>query len=153
HCGPGQHDVLDYALGAKGIAPLRAAIAKYLAQARAVNCTPDQIIIVGGSQQALQFSAQLLVDRGDLVALEDPGYLGARQVFMAHGARLCPVPVDENGIRLEALPQKQARLLYVTPSHQFPTGAVLSLARRLELLAWAEKSGTLIVEDDYDSEF
>jgi len=79
--------------------------------------------------------------------------LGARHAFLSHGARLHPVAVDEAGIRLETLPARQARLLYVTPSHQFPTGAVLSLPRRLELLVWAEKTGTLILEDDYDSEF
>ena len=153
HCRPGQHDLLDYAEDAQGYAPLRQSIARYLARARAVNCDPDQIVIVNGSQQALQLCAQILINRGDIVALEDPGYLGARQAFLTHGARLRPVAVDEDGIRVTALPRKQTRLLYVTPSHQFPTGAVLSLPRRLELLAWAERSGAFIVEDDYDSEF
>jgi GntR family transcriptional regulator/MocR family aminotransferase len=153
HCRPGQHDLLDYAENAQGYAPLRQSIARYLARARAVNCDPDQIVIVNGSQQALQLCAQILINRGDSVAVEDPGYLGARQAFVTHGARLRPVAVDENGIRVTALPRKQTRLLYVTPSHQFPTGAVLSLPRRLELLAWAERSGAFIVEDDYDSEF
>jgi GntR family transcriptional regulator/MocR family aminotransferase len=100
HCRSGQHDVLDYAEGGKGSPPLRQAIARYLAHSRAVNCIADQIIIVNGSQQALQLCAQLLVNRDDLVAMEDPGYLGARQAFIAHGARLHPVPVDENGIQL-----------------------------------------------------
>src|SRR5207244_1764358 len=104
-------------------------------------------------QQALQLCAQVLINRGDSVAVEDPGYLGARQAFVTHGARLHPVPVDENGIQVAAMPGKQTRLLYVTPSHQFPTGAVLSLPRRFELLAWAERSGAFIIEDDYDSEF
>jgi GntR family transcriptional regulator/MocR family aminotransferase len=153
HCRAGEHELLDYAEGGKGDAPLRETLARYLARARAVNCTPEQIIIVNGSQQALQLCAQVLVDRGDMVALEEPGYLGARQAFLMHGARLHPVPVDEAGVRLEALPDEAAKLLYVTPSHQFPTGAVLALPRRLELLAWAEKTGTLLVEDDYDSEF
>jgi GntR family transcriptional regulator/MocR family aminotransferase len=152
-CRTGHHETLDYAQGAKGYGPLRAAIARYVARARAVNCTAEQIVIVNGSQQALQLSAQVLVDRGDLVALEDPGYLGARHAFLTYGARLHPVAVDEEGIRLETLPSRRARLLYVTPSHQFPTGAVLSLPRRLELLRWADKTGTLILEDDYDSEF
>ncbi len=153
HCRSGQHDLLDYAEDARGYAPLRQSIARYLARARAVNCDPDQIVIVNGSQQALQLCAQILINRGDMVALENPGYLGARQAFLTHGARLRPVTVDEDGIRVTALPGQQTRLLYVTPSHQFPTGAVLSLPRRLELLAWAERSGAFIVEDDYDSEF
>jgi len=153
HCRAGEHELLDYAEGGRGYAPLREALARYLARARAVNCTPEQIIIVNGSQQALQLCAQVLVDRGDVVAIEEPGYLGARQAFLMHGARLHPVPVDEAGLQLEALPDQAAKLLYVTPSHQFPTGAVLSLPRRLELLAWAEKTGALLIEDDYDSEF
>lgn len=153
HCRAGQSEMLDYAEDGKGYAPLRDAIARYLARARAVNCSADQVIIVNGSQQALHLCAQVLVERGDVVAIEEPGYLGARHTFLTHGARLHPVAVDEAGVRPEALPGSHARLLYVTPSHQFPTGAVLSLPRRLELLAWAEKTGALIVEDDYDSEF
>jgi GntR family transcriptional regulator / MocR family aminotransferase len=153
HCRAEEHELLDYAEGGLGYAPLREALARYLAQARAVNCTPEQIIIVNGSQQALHVCAQVLVERGEAVAVEEPGYLGARQVFWAHGARLQPVPVDEAGLRLEALPDEAVKLLYVTPSHQFPTGAVLPLPRRLELLAWAEKTGALLIEDDYDSEF
>lgn len=153
HCRAGQHELLDYADGGKGDAQLRAAIAAYLARARAVNCTPEQVIIVNGSQQALHLCAQVLVERGETVAIEEPGYLGARHAFLTHGAHLHPVPVDEAGLQLEGLPPQAAKLLYVTPSHQFPTGAVLSLPRRLELLAWAEQTGTLILEDDYDSEF
>ncbi len=152
HCRAGAHELLDYAPGGKGDPQLRVAIASYLARARAVNCTPAQVIIVNGSQQALHLCAQVLVERGETVALEEPGYLGARHTFLTHGAQLHPAPVDEAGLRLEGLPQN-AKLLYVTPSHQFPTGAVLSLPRRLELLAWAEQTGTLILEDDYDSEF
>ena len=153
HCRAGEFEMLDYAAGAQGYAPLRVALAAYLARARAVNCTSEQIIIVNGSQQALHLCAQVLVDRGDAVAIEEPGYLGARQSLLTHGAQLQPVPVDEAGLRVDALPSKPVKLLYVTPSHQFPTGAVLSLPRRLELLAWAEQTGTLILEDDYDSEF
>ncbi len=153
HCRAGAHELLDYASSGQGDPALRAAIASYLARARAVNCTPAQVIIVNGSQQALHLCAQVLVERGETVALEEPGYLGARHAFLTHGAQLHPAPVDEAGVRLEGLPQTKAKLLYVTPSHQFPTGAVLSLPRRLELLAWAEQTGTLILEDDYDSEF
>jgi len=153
HCQPGRPELLDYANDGKGYPPLREAIARYLGRARAVNCTPDRILIVNGSQQALQLAAQILVNRGDKVVLEDPGYLGARQAFVTQGARLNGVAVDENGMRTDRLPAETAKLVYVTPSHQFPTGAVLSLPRRLELLAWAERSGALVIEDDYDSEF
>lgn len=153
HFRSGQYDLLDYASDGKGAAALRSAIARYLTTARAVNCAADQILIVNGSQQALQLIAQVLVNRGDIVSLEDPGYAGARQAFLAHGARLYPAGVDESGILLDRLPRKETRLVYVTPSHQFPTGAVLSLSRRLELLAWAEQNRAFIVEDDYDSEF
>jgi GntR family transcriptional regulator/MocR family aminotransferase len=152
-CRSGHHDLLDYASDGKGCAALRSAIARYLTTARAVNCRADQILIVNGSQQALQLIAQVLVNRGDIVSLEDPGYAGARQAFLAHGARLHPTAVDESGILVDRLPRRETRLVYVTPSHQFPTGAVLSLSRRLELLAWAEQNRAIIVEDDYDSEF
>ncbi len=120
-----------------------------------MHCDPNRVLVVSGSQQAIDLVARLLLDRGDAVALEDPGYLGARQAFLAQGAALYPVPVDESGIVVEVLAKATlpVKLVYVTPSHQFPTGAVLSLSRRLELLAWAQKTGTLIVEDDYDSEY
>src|SRR6516162_4624703 len=153
HCQRGRSELLDYADDGKGYRPLREAIARYLGRARAVNCTPDRILIVNGSQQALQLAAQVLLNRGDNVIIEDPGYLGARHAFVTQGARLNAVAVDENGMRTDRLPSGTAKLLYVTPSHQFPTGAILSLPRRLELLAWAERSGALVIEDDYDSEF
>ncbi|NOT63168.1 MAG: PLP-dependent aminotransferase family protein, partial [Acidobacteria bacterium] len=144
---------LDYAVDGRGDPALRAAVASYLTRARAVECDAEQVVIVNGSQQALSLISQVLLDRGDTAALEEPGYLGARNAFQAYGARLHPVAVDEAGIVPEALPAKGARLLYVTPSHQFPTGAVLSLARRLELLQWAQATDTWVIEDDYDSEF
>lgn len=147
---------LDYAASSQGYEPLRVAIARYLSRARAVLCDPEQVIIVNGSQQALDLLTQILVDRGDTVALENPGYLGARRAFLAQGAKLLAAPVDESGIvveRLAAQAKARPKLVYVTPSHQFPTGAVLSLPRRLELLAWAEQRDSLIIEDDYDTEF
>ena len=144
---------LDYAADGRGDATLRTAVASYLARARAVQCSPEQILIVNGSQQALALIGQVLLNRGELAALEEPGYHGARQAFQACGAQLHPVRVDAAGIVPEALPAKGARLLYVTPSHQFPTGAVLPLARRLELLQWAQTTETWVIEDDYDSEF
>lgn len=131
---------------------LRDAIAAYLGRARGVRCEAAQVVVVNGSQQALDLCARVLVDPGDAVAVEDPGYPDAAQVFAAAGARVCPVPVDAEGIVAPGLPD-DVRVAHVTPSHQYPTGVVLSLARRLELLAWARRVRGLVVEDDYDSEF
>ncbi|HJZ95456.1 MAG TPA: PLP-dependent aminotransferase family protein, partial [Candidatus Solibacter sp.] len=131
---------------------LQREIAAYVSRSRAVHATPDQVIVVNGSQQALDFCARLLVDPGDEVAIEDPGYQGARQIFGACGARLRPVPVGSEGVQAGGL-GKRTRLVYVTPSHQFPTGASLSVARRLELIEWARRTGAAILEDDYDSEY
>jgi GntR family transcriptional regulator/MocR family aminotransferase len=156
HCRAGELARLDYAADWLGHRPLREAIARYLARSRAVRCHSDQVIIVGGSQQAIDLVTRVLIERGETVAMEEPGYLGARRAFLAQGASLWPVPVDESGLvveKLRARPAAQAKLVYVTPSHQFPTGAVLSLPRRLELLAWAQETGAVIVEDDYDSEY
>ena len=146
--------------GSEGYEPLREAIAGYLRRARAVACNADQVVIVNGSQQALDLIAKLLINRGDPVAIENPGYLGARRVFLAQGAELLPAPVDESGIIVDTLASKtflkskgRLKLVYVTPSHQFPTGATLTLPRRLDLLARAQKTGVMIIEDDYDSEF
>ena len=137
---------------AGGYAPLRRQIAAYLARSRAVHCDADQVIVVNGSQQALDISMRLLVDAGDEVALEDPGYPGARQLALAHGARVRPVRVTSDGLHLADL-RGSPRLVHVTPSHQFPKGPSMSLARRLELLEWARRRGTVIIEDDYDSEY
>jgi GntR family transcriptional regulator/MocR family aminotransferase len=156
HCRTDARKLLDYAANPRGDAGLREAIASYLARSRAVLCSPDQVIIVNGSQQAIDLVTKVLIDRGDTVAIENPGYLGARRALLAQGARLHPVPVDESGIVVEKLAARSAnkvKAVYVTPSHQFPTGAVLSLPRRLELLSWAANSGAVIIEDDYDSEF
>jgi len=159
HCRADKASLLDYATNLRGAPELRQAIAGYLARSRAVRCTTDQIIIVNGSQQAIDLITKVLLDRGDAVVMENPGYLGARRAFLAQGARLLPVPVDENGLVVEQMEANQtrnshpAKLVYVTPSHQFPTGGVLPLARRLELIRWAETTGAVIIEDDYDSEF
>lgn len=139
-----------------GYEPLRSAIATYLSQARAVACQPEQIIITQGTQQALGLIAQVLLNEGDAIAIEDPGYLSARRVFSSHGALPVPIPVDEQGITVDALKrtgQLSPKLVYVTPSHQFPTGVLMSLPRRLALLEWAQQTGGMIVEDDYDSEY
>ncbi|HEU0179169.1 MAG TPA: PLP-dependent aminotransferase family protein [Blastocatellia bacterium] len=150
------YSMLGYEEGSQGYEPLREAIVGYLRHARAVKCDADQVVIVNGAQQALDLIAKLLIDRGDPVAIENPGYLGVRRVLLAHGAELLPAPVDESGIVVDALTSKSKgglKLVYVTPSHQFPTGVTLTLPRRLDLLCWAEKTGAMIVEDDYDSEF
>jgi GntR family transcriptional regulator/MocR family aminotransferase len=132
---------------------LREAIARHLAASRAVICQPEQVAIVNGTQQAIDLLGRLLIAPGDRVVVEEPGYPEARRVLAAYGASLAPVPVDDRGLRAEALPAAGARLVYVTPSHQFPTGVTLSLDRRLRLLAWARRHDALVVEDDYDSEF
>jgi GntR family transcriptional regulator/MocR family aminotransferase len=139
----------------EGHAPLRQALAAYLRRARGVVCEPDQIIVVNGSQQALDLTSRVLLDAGDRVVIEDPQYQGARRVFAAAGAVAVAVPVDADGLDVARIPPRStvARLAYVTPSHQFPTGVVMSLARRLALLEWAERVGAYIVEDDYDSEY
>src|SRR5215467_13424802 len=119
----------------EGYAPLREAIASYLQRARAVVCEPEQIIVVNGSQQALDLTVRVLLDAGDRVLIEEPHYQGARQVFLAAGAQLMTVPNETEGLVTTALPEVAAatRLVYVTPSHQFPTRAIMSLARRLAL--------------------
>jgi GntR family transcriptional regulator/MocR family aminotransferase len=138
-----------------GHPPLRQALAAYLRRARGVVCDPDQIIIVNGSQQALDLAARVLLDPDDHVVIEDPQYQGARRVFAAASAVAVPVPVDADGLDVARIPPRSAaaRLAYVTPSHQFPTGVVMSLARRLALLEWAERAEAYILEDDYDSEY
>ena len=139
---------------ALGWLPLREAIAEYVTRTRGVAATFEQVVIVNGSQQALDLVARLLIDPGDRVVVEEPSYLSARQVFLAAGAELVSVPVDEAGLDVLQLPRRgPVRLAYVTPSHQFPLGGVLPLARRLELLQWAERAGAFVIEDDYDSEF
>ena len=143
----------DYDSRSLGYLPLRREIARYLAVSRAVRCEPDQVIICNGSQQALDLCVRILADPGDSIAVEDPGYLGARQIFLSHGARLRPIPVDADGMVTDRLRRTRPKLVYVTPSHQFPTGASMTLARRLELIEWARGSGAVILEDDYDSEY
>jgi GntR family transcriptional regulator/MocR family aminotransferase len=144
--------LFDYAETSMGYAPLREEIAAYLGRSRAVRCTPEQVQIVNGSQQGLDLCARLLLDAGDEVAFENPGYQGARKIFESSGARLAPAPLDGDGIVTASISDR-ARMVYVTPSHQFPTGVSMSVARRLELLDWARRRGTVIVEDDYDSEY
>jgi GntR family transcriptional regulator/MocR family aminotransferase len=147
-----RHDVFDYAQQVEGYEPLRREIAAYVSRSRAVNCTPSQVIVVNGSQQGLDLCARLLFERGDKVAMENPGYPGAIHTFSAYGASLQPVAVDHDGLICGDL-GRGARVVYVTPSHQYPTGVAMSLNRRLELLAWARRQAAVIIEDDYDSEY
>jgi GntR family transcriptional regulator / MocR family aminotransferase len=148
-------DWLDYSPDPAGYQPLREAIARYLARSRAVQCTPEQVILTNGTQQAVHLITQLFIDPGDAIAMEDPGYLGARRTFLAQRATILPIAVDQSGLVIDQLKAAgdRIKLVYVTPSHQFPTGAVLPLPRRMELLAWAQQTGAMIIEDDYDSEY
>ena len=133
---------------------LRGLIAAYLRSSRGMQCTAEQIVITSGAQQGISLCAQLLVEPGDGVAIENPGYRAAGHAFAVAGARLHGVAVDSEGIDCSELAGlTDCRLAYVTPSHQYPTGVVMSLARRLELLAWAEHTQGWIVEDDYDGEY
>jgi GntR family transcriptional regulator/MocR family aminotransferase len=146
--------LLDYGEPA-GYGPLREAIASYVRTARGVQCEADQVLVVSGSQQALDLVARILVSRGDTALIEDPGYPGARVALRAVGAALLRLPVDEGGADIEArrASPQTPRLVFVTPSHQYPLGVTMTLARRLALLEWACRSGAWILEDDYDSEF
>ncbi|MEZ5399706.1 MAG: PLP-dependent aminotransferase family protein [Bryobacteraceae bacterium] len=144
--------ILDYQQDRAGHEPLRRAIARYLTRYRAVRCDASQVVLVSGSQQALALTGEILIDSGDRVAVENPGYRGAIVSFATRGARLHPLTVDGEGALPAALP-KSAKLVYLTPAHQFPTGVVMPLARRLEFLAWAAATDSMILEDDYDSEF
>lgn len=133
---------------------LRELIAAYLRRSRGLVCTAEQIVITSGAQQAISLCAQLLLQPGDGVAVENPGYRAAGHAFALAGGRLHGVPVDEDGMDCRQLGQlADCRLAYVTPAHQYPTGVTMSLARRLELLAWAERSDGWIIEDDYDGEY
>lgn len=138
-----------------GYRPLREAIAAHLAATRAVRCDAEQVVIVAGSQQALDLAARVLLDEGDVVWIEDPGYLGARGALVGAGARVVGVPVDAEGIDVAwgAAHAPTPRLVYVSPSHQYPLGVMMSLARRLALLDWASRADAWILEDDYDSEY
>src|SRR5215469_3508149 len=144
--------LFNYAEHSPGDVRLRSEIAAYVTRLRAVRCSPEQIIIVNGSQQGLDLCARLLIEPGNQTGMENPGYPGARGALAAYGARLQPLPIDASGVVIRRL-RRTTRLIYVTPSHQYPTGISMSLARRLELIEWAKRSGAVIVEDDYSSEY
>lgn len=136
-----------------GLLELRSAIANHLRPARGIIARPEQILIVGGSQDGLNLVGRLLIGQGTTAVVESPSYQGAVYLFESLGATICPVPVDEHGIDAEQLPRIKNAVAYVTPSHQYPLGVTLPLDRRLELLAWAANTSSYIVEDDYDSDF
>src|SRR5277367_5583066 len=136
-----------------GYLPLRQAVAGYLNTSRGVNCVLDQVAIVSGAQEAFDLVARLFLNPGDSICMENPGYIGAATVFQSLGAKISRVPLDDQGMKLRESTLRGARLVYVTPGHQFPLGITMSLPRRLQLLEFARKSGALILEDDYDSEF
>ena len=139
----------------QGAEPLRRAIAEYVNLERGARASADQVLILSCSQQALALCALMLADAGAPIFIEEPAYNGARKAFEAAQLELVPVPVDEQGVRTDRLETdpSRARAIYVTPSHQYPTGATLSLSRRLELVNWAARNEAWIIEDDYDSEF
>ena len=141
---------------AQGYAPLREAIAAHLRSARGVRCTPEQVIITSGAQQALDLAARIFLSEEDTVLIEDPCYREARNSLKATGAKVVPIEVDQEGFNLASaapLDAAQAKLAYVTPSHQYPLGVTMSLARRLALIEWARAAEAWIIEDDYNSEF
>jgi GntR family transcriptional regulator/MocR family aminotransferase len=135
-----------------GPTALETEIARYAGLSRSVVAAPVDVVTTAGAQQALDLVARVLVEPGDVVAVEDPGYTAAARLFETHRASVAGVPVDSEGLVVEALPAT-ARLVYVTPSHQHPTGVAMSRARRIALLEWAVGHNAVIVEDDYDSEF
>jgi GntR family transcriptional regulator/MocR family aminotransferase len=145
---------LDYG-AVVGLAALREAIANHMQRARGTSCAPEQVVVVAGAQHGLSLIAGLLIDPGDVAWMEEPGYPGARAALIAAGARVRAIPVDGNGLDVDAGARRapDARLVYVTPSHQFPLGVAMNLPRRVALLAWARAAGAWVIEDDYDSEF
>ena len=137
-----------------GYTPLRIAVCHYLRAYRGVKCDLEQVIIVSGAQQGLNLIARFLIDPQEQVAIENPGYIGARNAFFAAQAQLIPIDVDKEGLKIHDLYQySNTRLVYLTPSHQYPLGMTLSLERRIQILEWAQKENAWIIEDDYDSEY
>lgn len=138
-----------------GFLPLREAIAAHLKSARGLTCEPDQVIITAGAQQALALIAAVFLEPNDEVWMEDPGYTSARSLFALSRTKLIPVPVDEGGLNIKAALEssKNPKLIYVTPSHQYPLGVTMSVTRRLSLIETARQTGAWIIEDDYDSEY
>jgi GntR family transcriptional regulator / MocR family aminotransferase len=144
---------LSFYSDSQGELNLRNHLARYLRLSRGVQCSPEQIIVGAGIQHLLMLLCQLLGTERQTVAVEEPGYNGAKAVFAQLNFQMTPIPLDEDGINLEFLKRSGAKLVYVTPSHQFPFGMILPIQKRLKLLQWAADNEGLIIEDDYDSEF
>lgn len=155
HCKLKDLAHLAHAREPLGYAPLRDALSAYLHRARGVKYSPELLVVFASQQFKLEIPARLLVDPGDVVAIEEPGYPDARMCLGSHGAKLVSVPIDNQGLDVSYLEKlsQPLKCVYVTPSHQDPTGIVMSMERRLRLLDWARRSNTLIIEDDYDSEY
>lgn len=137
----------------QGDEELRTEIAKYLFQSRGVSCSPNQILNCSGTQHSISMLLQILSLGGQNIAIEDPGYNGVRTVLKNHGCKITPVSIDNDGLNIEELQSKDVKAVYVTPSHQFPLGMVMSIQKRMKLLHWARQNDAIIIEDDYDSEF
>ncbi len=155
HYQRSQFDLFDTVIDTPGYEPLRDAIGNYLRTARGVNCDTEQIIVTSGSVQAIYLAVNLLLDSGDQAWIEEPGYRGIRAVLSASECTAVPVPVDSEGlcVRLGLEKAPKAKMVYTTPSHQFPLGSTMSVTRRFELLDWADRYGAWILEDDYDCEY
>ncbi len=136
----------------KGEFRLRYELKDYLRRSRGVNCSEEQIVLCSGFEYALSILSQLLRKSFDRIALEEPGYLGARTIFQNNGLKVIPVDIQKDGLDIKKLDSSKARAVYVTPSHQFPTGAVMPVQKRLQLLEWAKGNNGIVIEDDYDSE-
>ncbi len=144
----------DYEADPSGYKPLREAICAYLKRSRFIQCEADQVFIFSSAQSALDLLSKIFLNQGDVAAIEDPGFPGARRSFMANGAELFPVPVDAEGLCVNVLKERpEVKLLYTTPTHQDPSAAILSMDRRKELLDWAARSRAMIIEDDFGSEY
>jgi len=144
-------DMISYS-ASKGELELQIEIMTYLKKSRGVSCTPDQIIISSGSDHSLSLLCQLFRGYFNKIALEDPGYIGAKDIFINNGYSVTPISLEQDGINLDELENSSAKIVYVTPSHQFPMGYVMPIAKRLKLLDWAIRNNGIIIEDDYDSE-
>lgn len=136
----------------QGELALRQELVRYLQRSRGVICQPEQMVITCGQQHSMEIIANIFENSSKVFAMEEPGYDGIRAIFANHHFRLLPIPVESDGISLSVLKQKKTDLLYITPSHQFPTGAVLPIGKRRQLLSWAQETDTYLIEDDYDSE-
>src|SRR5262249_23640872 len=144
----------DYRSDALGCEVLRKALADYVRRTRGITCSFEQIALFSSAQSALDLLSRLLINSGDLTAVENPGFPGVRRTFASHGATVCPVPIDKHGLMVSELSRQPAtRLVYVTPSHHDPSGAVLSPVRRVQLLRWAQANQAIVIEDDFDCEY